>query len=71
MPVPDNPEFNLEQARFEVRKLGIKGFHGNEKEEAMTALLVKLGAKVRNLLLLRKSNKVFLPLLASFYGQLK
>lgn len=41
----DKPEFDLKRARFEVRKFGIKGFHGDQKKEAMTALLVKLGAK--------------------------
>lgn len=46
LPAPENPEFNLEQARFEVQKFGIKGFQGNQREEAMTALLIKLGAKV-------------------------
>lgn len=49
MPVPSVPEFDFEQARFEVRKFGIKGFHGNEKEEAMTSLLIKLGAKVSHI----------------------
>ena len=42
----NNPEFDLRQARFEVRKFGIKGFQGDKKEEAMTSLLVRLGAKV-------------------------
>ena len=42
----DNPEFDLKQARFEVRKFGIKGFEGDKKEEAMTSLLIRLGAKV-------------------------
>ena len=41
-----NPEFVMRQARFEVRKFGIKGFQGEQKEEAMTSLLVRLGAKV-------------------------
>ena len=41
-----NPAFDIKQARYEVRKLGIKGFQGDQKEEAMTALLVGLGAKV-------------------------
>ncbi|XP_052789333.1 uncharacterized protein C1orf131-like [Mya arenaria] len=41
----ENPEFDLEMARFEVHKYGIAGFRGNEKEVAMTALLIKLGAK--------------------------
>ncbi|XP_045192944.2 uncharacterized protein C1orf131 homolog [Mercenaria mercenaria] len=39
------PEFDMRQARFDVQKFGIKGFQGNQKEEAMTALLIKLGAK--------------------------
>lgn len=41
----DNPQFDLKQARFEVRKFGIKGFEGDKKEEAMTSLLIRLGAK--------------------------
>lgn len=41
----DKPEFDLKRARFEVRKFGMKGFQGDQKDEAMTALLVKLGAK--------------------------
>ena len=41
----DNPEFDLKQARFEVRKYGIKGFKGDKKEEAMTSLLIRLGTK--------------------------
>lgn len=42
-----NQHIDLKQARFEVRKLGIKGFKGEQKEEAMTSLLLRLGAKVR------------------------
>ncbi|WAR31098.1 hypothetical protein MAR_033640 [Mya arenaria] len=45
----ENPEFDLEMARFEVHKYGIAGFRGNEKEVAMTALLIKLGAKDRKM----------------------
>ena len=41
-----NQHIDLKQARFEVRKLGIKGFKGEQKEEAMTSLLLRLGAKV-------------------------
>ena len=43
----DGVEFDMERARFEVQKYGITGFQGEEKDLAMTALLVKLGAKVR------------------------
>lgn len=39
------PDFDMRQARFDVQKFGIKGFQGNQKQEAMTALLIKLGAK--------------------------
>ncbi|XP_060069761.1 uncharacterized protein C1orf131 homolog [Ylistrum balloti] len=42
----DQPEFDMKKARFEVQKVGIKGFSGNEKDEAMTSFLVKLGAKL-------------------------
>lgn len=42
----DQPEFDLKKARFEVQKYGIKGFQGNQKDEAMTSFLIKLGAKV-------------------------
>ena len=41
-----NPSFDLKNARYEVRKLGIEGFHGDEKQKAMTAFLMRLGAKV-------------------------
>ncbi|KAH3797763.1 uncharacterized protein C1orf131 homolog isoform X2 [Dreissena polymorpha] len=41
----ESDEFDMKQARFEVRKYGIAGFQGDQKEEAMTALLIKLGAK--------------------------
>lgn len=43
--LPEGPDFDMRQARFDVQKFGIKGFQGNQKEEAMTALLIKLGAK--------------------------
>ena len=39
-------EFDMNRARYEVRKFGIKGFQGSKKDEAMVALLVQLGAKV-------------------------
>ncbi|KAL3872038.1 hypothetical protein ACJMK2_040006 [Sinanodonta woodiana] len=41
----DNPDFDMLQARYEVRKFGIKGLQGNQKDEAMTSLLISLGAK--------------------------
>ncbi|OWF39485.1 uncharacterized protein C1orf131 homolog [Mizuhopecten yessoensis] len=42
----DQPEFDMKKARFEVQKVGIKGFSGNAKDDAMTSYLVKLGAKL-------------------------
>ncbi|XP_033763918.1 uncharacterized protein C1orf131 homolog isoform X2 [Pecten maximus] len=42
----DQPEFDMKKARFEVQKVGIKGFSGSEKDDAMTSFLVKLGAKL-------------------------
>ena len=44
------PDFDLRQARYDVRKFGIKGFDEMKKDEAMTSLLVSLGAKVSALL---------------------
>ncbi|KAK3590599.1 hypothetical protein CHS0354_001623 [Potamilus streckersoni] len=41
----DNPDFDMLQARYEVRKFGIKGLQGSQKDEAMTSLLINLGAK--------------------------
>lgn len=41
----NSPAFDLKRARFEVRKFGISGLHGTEKEAGMIDLLVKLGAK--------------------------
>ncbi|XP_046370357.2 uncharacterized protein C1orf131 homolog isoform X1 [Haliotis rufescens] len=37
--------FNMNTARFEVRKLGISGFGGEKKSEARVSLLISLGAK--------------------------
>ncbi|KAK3096981.1 hypothetical protein FSP39_005345 [Pinctada imbricata] len=39
------PEFDMKMARYEVQRYGIKGFQGAKKEEAMTSLMMKLGAK--------------------------
>ncbi|XP_069122122.1 uncharacterized protein C1orf131 homolog [Argopecten irradians] len=44
--VDEQPEFDMKKARFEVQKVGIKGFSGTEKDDAMTSFLVKLGAKL-------------------------
>lgn len=38
-------EINLRQARHDVLRLGISGFEKTKKEDAMTALVVKLGGK--------------------------
>ncbi|KAK2158521.1 hypothetical protein LSH36_168g04100 [Paralvinella palmiformis] len=40
-----SPTFDLKRARFEVRKFGISGLQGSQKEAGMIDLLVKLGAK--------------------------
>jgi len=45
-----SPTFDLKRARFEVRKFGISGLQGSQKEAGMIDLLVKLGAKVRLLI---------------------
>ncbi|CAF0834578.1 unnamed protein product [Adineta ricciae] len=42
---PDNVEFDLEKARFDVHKFGIKGFEKSKYEDARVALAVSLGAK--------------------------
>ena len=39
-------EFDLEKARFDVHKFGIKGFEKSKYEDARIALAVSLGAKV-------------------------
>ncbi|CAF4315111.1 unnamed protein product, partial [Rotaria sordida] len=41
-------EFDLEKARFDVHKLGIKGFEKSKYEDARVALAVSLGAKLTN-----------------------
>ncbi|CAF1381946.1 unnamed protein product [Adineta steineri] len=41
----DNVEFDLEKARFDVHKFGIKGFEKSKYEDARVALAVSLGAK--------------------------
>lgn len=44
--VEQSEEFDLEKARFDVHKFGIKGFEKSQYEDARTALAVSLGAKV-------------------------
>ena len=39
-------EFDLEKARFDVHKFGMKGFEKSKYEDARVALAVSLGAKV-------------------------
>ena len=39
-------EFDLESARFDVHKFGIKGFEKSKYQDARVALAVGLGAKV-------------------------
>ncbi|CAF5032100.1 unnamed protein product, partial [Rotaria magnacalcarata] len=41
----ENVEFDLEKARFDVHKFGIKGFEKSKYEDARVALAVSLGAK--------------------------
>ncbi|CAF3843435.1 unnamed protein product, partial [Rotaria sordida] len=41
----ENVEFDLEKARFDVHKFGIKGFEKSKYEDARVALAVGLGAK--------------------------
>ncbi|XP_064616771.1 uncharacterized protein C1orf131-like [Liolophura sinensis] len=43
--VPAQPEVNLHQARHDVKMFGITGFQGQQKETAVTDMLIKLGAK--------------------------
>ncbi|KAK6195277.1 hypothetical protein SNE40_000742 [Patella caerulea] len=40
-----NPIFDMDSAKFEVRKLGITGFEETKQEQSMVDLLVSLGAK--------------------------
>lgn len=42
----DKEDFDLEKARFDVHKFGIKGFEKSKYEDARVALAVSLGAKV-------------------------
>ncbi|CAF4753384.1 unnamed protein product, partial [Rotaria sp. Silwood2] len=41
----ENVEFDLEKARFDVHKFGIKGFEKSKYEDARVTLAVSLGAK--------------------------
>ncbi|CAF1019319.1 unnamed protein product [Rotaria sordida] len=41
----ENVEFDLEKARFDVHKFGIKGFEKSKYEDARVALAVNLGAR--------------------------
>ena len=46
VPSDNLPTFDMKRARFEVKKFGIKGLQGSEKEAGMVDILVELGAKV-------------------------
>ncbi|ESO83871.1 hypothetical protein LOTGIDRAFT_236383 [Lottia gigantea] len=41
----EHPIFDMDEAKFEVRKLGITGFEENKQEDSIVDLLVSLGAK--------------------------
>lgn len=50
IPEKSSEEFDLEKARFDVHKFGIKGFEKSQYEDARVALAVSLGAKVEFLI---------------------
>ncbi len=47
IPISQEEEFDLEKARFDVHKFGIKGFEKSKYQDARIALAVSLGAKVK------------------------
>lgn len=52
-------EFDLEKARFDVHKFGIKGFEKSKYQDARIALAVSLGAKVNTSFYLFSSINFF------------